>query len=152
MKLAFNGEARYVDYSDGYTLYLNRSRKGECMDRTMYSRVIRTYCQWMAKTILENGIVDLPARMGAVAAAILTRKPQWRGKKFIGYGKMDWQKGHYDGNLKAFGLVYLPTRKGNENLRCYGFVANRRLFKKMKEKYESGDCLWTPIEFEEEMI
>lgn len=152
MKLAFNGQAHYTDFSRGYEIYLRRERKEERQDEATYRRVVKAYCRILAERLVENGIVDLPGDMGSIAAAIITRKPQYRGKKFIGYGKMDWKKGHYDGKLKTFGMVYLPRRGKNKNLRSYGFVANRRLFKNMKDKYNSNDCRWMPIEFEEEMI
>jgi len=90
--------------------------------------------------------------LGQIAAAIITRKPQYRGKKFIGYGKMDWDKGCFDGSPKAFGIVFLPNRNKKAGLRCYGFVANRKLFKRMKARYESDDCPWVPLEFNDDMI
>ena len=151
MKLAFNGEAHYTDFSDGYQLYVNRSRKGQSVDKKTYNRIIRLYCQSLADGLLRNGMVDLPNEMGMIAAATIRRKPQYRGKKFIGYGAMDWEKGHFDGTLKSFGLVFLP--KGNrKNLRCYGFVANRELFKKMKKAYAQPFCPWSPVVFNDEMI
>jgi hypothetical protein len=58
----------------------------------------------------------------------------------------------YDGKLKAFGMVYLPRRGKNANLRSYGFVANRALFKRMKNKWNCGFNDWKPIEFNDEMI
>ncbi len=152
MKLAFNGHAHYTDFADGYQLYVNRSRKGQCVDKKTYNRIVRMYCSILAERLQENGIVDLPNEMGMIAAAEIRRKPQYRGKKFIGYGKYDYKKGHYDGIIKTFGLVFLPRRERKQNMRCYGFVANRVLFKRMKEKYESGLCLWQPIQFNDEMI
>lgn len=152
MKLAFNGEAHYTDFSEGYQLYVKRSKKGKSFDSKAYNRVIRMYCNLLAERLCERGMVDLPAGMGSITAAIITKRPQYRGKKFIGYGAMDWEKGHYDGKLKAFGLVFFPKRNKNGNLRCFGYVANRRLFKKMKEIYKSDDCLWHPLDFNNEMI
>jgi len=153
MKLAFSGEGRYTDFEDGYRMYVNRSRKGESVDRKTYNRIIRLYCSSLADRLEENGIIDLPNDMGMIAAAVLKRKPQYRGKKFVGYGKMDWKKKMYDGTLRAFGIVFLPKMgKKRNNLRCYGFVANRRLFQRMKKTYENFDCDWSPIAFEEEMI
>ena len=151
MRLAFNGKAHYTDFSDGYQLYVNRSRKEPNVDNKTYNRIIRMYCSLLANRLKETGIADLPNDMGMIVAAIMRRKPQYRGNKFIGYGKMDWNKGHYDGTLKSFGLVFLP--KGNKkNLRCYGFVANRELFKEMKNLYEQQHCSWQPIVFNDEMI
>lgn len=152
MKLAFSGQARYTDFEDAYDLYVKRSKKGEYVDASMYSRIVRAYCKLLADKLFEDGMVDLPKGLGSIAAAIITRKPQFRGKTFIGYGKMDWEKGHFDGNLKTFGLVYLPEHEKNPNLRSFGFVANRRLFKRVKERYNSEDCPWQPIEFNDEMI
>ena len=152
MKLAFNGQAHYPDYANGYDLYVKRSKKGMSVDYKTYKKIIRRYCEILADRLIEQGIVDLPCGLGSIASAILTRKPQYRGKQFIGYGKMDWKTGHYDGRLKTFGLVFLPRRSRTENLRSFGFVANRRLFKKMKEGYNSGELAWRPIEFNDDMI
>lgn len=152
MKLAFNGQAHYTDFADGYRMYVNRSRKGESVDKRTYNRIIRLYCSSLAERLQENGIVDLPDEIGMIAAAIIRRRPQYRGKKFVGFGKMDWDKGHYDGTLKTFGLVFLPKGRKRQNMRCYGFVANRQLFKKMKSIYETEFCPWSPIVFNDEMI
>lgn len=152
MKLAFNGLGRYADFDGGYEKYLSRSKSGSPVDRKTYRRIIRCYCKVLADKLLVEGMVDLPCRLGTVAAVEITRKPQYRGKKFIGFGKMDWSAGHYDGSLKAFGIAYLPRHDGNQNLRCYGFVANRELFKRIKNAYLNGKCNWMPLEFNEGMI
>lgn len=152
MKLAFNGRGHYTDYSKGYELYVSRSRKGEYVDEKTYHRIVRKYCERLAANLLKCGIIDLPVEMGSIAACTITRKPQYRGKQFIGYGKMDWKTGHFDGKLKTFGLVYLPRQTKHKNLRCYGFVANRQLFKRIKEKWENGIADWHPIEFNDDMI
>lgn len=152
MKLAFSGEARYPDFKDGYELYKKGTRSRECMDFQTYKRVVRRYCSGLGDKLLTNGFVDFPLQIGSIAAAIFTRKAKYRDGKFAGFGKYDPKLGHYDGSLKAFGLVFLPNRKKDNNLRCYGFVANRKLFKKMKEIYDDYDCPWTPIEFRDEMV
>lgn len=152
MKLAFSGEGRYTDFDDAYRLYVSRSKTGQCMDEATYHRVIRLYCKRLAERLCENGIADLPSNMGSIAAATITRKARYRDGKFQGYGKWDWNTKTYDGKLKTFGMVYLPRQDKNNNLRCFGFVANRRLFKKMKAIYESGECPWYPIDFRDEMI
>lgn len=152
MKLAFSGHGRYADFSDGYELYESRAKKKDTVvDKTVYARIVKSYCKIVAERLLNDGMVDLP-KLGSIASAIITRKPQYRGDKFVGYGKMDWKKGHYDGKLKTFGIVFLPRRERNGNMRCFGYVANRRLFVKMKEKYESGNASWAPLEFTDEMI
>ena len=148
MKLAFDNKAHYTDYSKGYDLYKSRNNK---LDERTYNRIIRAYCRLIAEELESAGMSDLPCGMGTLAAAIVTRKPQYRGKKFIGYGKMDWEKGHYDGTLKAFALVYLPSHGKNSNLRSFGFVANRELFKRMKNTYNNGGD-WSPLVFTDEMI
>ena len=152
MKLAFSGQAHYSDLSKGYDLYVKRSRKDEYFDRETYNRVVRLYCRRLGERLGSDGIVDLPCDLGSLAAATITRKPQYRGDKFIGYGKMDWEKGHYDGQLKTFGIVYLPSRDRTQNLRCFGFVANRQLFKKVKGIYESDECGWRLLDFNDDMI
>lgn len=152
MKLAFSGQGRYTDFDEGYELYVKRSRKNECFDHRTYNRVIRNFCAGLADTLVHDGMVDLPCFLGSVSVACLTRKPQYRGDKFIGYGKMDWKKGHYDGELKTFGVVFLPSRAKTENLRCFGFVANRKLFKRLKKKYEDGYSGWGMLDFNDDMI
>lgn len=151
MKLAFSGEARYPDFESGYELYKSRNRSRIPVDFKTYRNIIREYCKLLQKDLLENGIVDLPS-IGSLYASIFTRRPQYRGKKFIGYGKMDWRKGHYDGEPTAFGISFLPNRNKTHNLRCFGFVANRQLFKKMKALFLSDDCPWVPMAFDNEMI
>lgn len=152
MKLAFSGQGRFGEFNESYDLYVKRSKNGNAVDFATYKRILKRYCERLAGRLLDEGIVDLPNGLGSVVAAIMTRKPQYRGKKFVGYGKMDWEKGHYDGKLKTFGMVYLPRRGKNANLRSYGYVANRALFKRMKQSYESGESNWKPIEFNDEMI
>lgn len=152
MKLAFNSKAKYTDFSEGYEIYKKRARFGNELTEKEYKRVVRAYCRGLAEQLKENGIVDLPNDIGSIAACTITRKPQFRGDKFVGYGKIDWSTGQYDGSLKTFGLCFLPKRGKHKNFRCYGFVANRRLFKEMKEIYLSGGCEWYPIQFNDEMI
>ena len=152
MRLAFTNQGRSPEFADGFELYAKRSKTGEIMDYASYKRVIRAYCKALAEQLCEYGIVDLPKEIGSIAAAILTRRPQYRGKTFIGYGKKDWTTGKYDGTLKTFGIVFLPRMHKHQNLRCYGFVANRRLFQKMKGIYLNDDCPWYPIEFNDDMI
>ncbi len=152
MKLAFSGQARYPDMTEGYELYVRRTRVGNPVDLDTYTAVVKDYCSLLAGDLERNGITDLPCGLGSVAAVIMRRRPQYRGRKFVGYGSYDWKKGHYDGEPDAFGLAFLPKRDRTANLRCYGFVANRRLFKKMKELYQSHDCPWVPMEYGKEMI
>ena len=153
MKLAFSGEGRYVDFSDGYRLYCNRRRHKEAVDEKTYRRIIRLYCKYLSERLCREGMVDLPTGIGSIAAITITRKPQYRGKQFVGYGKKDWEdRGQYDGKLKTFGLTFLPKRDRTQNLRCYGFVGNRELFKRIKKGYLSGECNWIPLGFKDEMI
>ena len=151
MKLAFSGEARYPDLTKGYELYVKRTRSRECIDRKIYNRVIRDYCRSLTDRLVKEGMVDIP-ELGTLSVAILNRRPQYRGKRFIGYGKMNWKLGHYDGDPKAFGIVFLPNRRKSNNLRSFGFVANRELFKKVKAVYLSDDCPWVPMEYDDEII
>ena len=152
MKLAFSGQGRYPDLTDGYALYRKRARKEKTLDEKTYNAVVKRYCKRLAERLIEEGIVELPNGMGTIAAATMTRKPQYRGKKFIGYGGMDYSSGMLDGTLKAFGMVFLPRHTKNANLRCLGYVANRKLFQTMKEKYTSGEADWLPVVFNEDMI
>ena len=152
MKLAFSGQARYPDMNDGYELYCKRRRQKEPVPLKIYKSVVKDYCRMLADDLKKEGMVDLPAGIGMISAVMIDRRPQFRGKKFIGYGKMDWEKGHYDGESKAFGLAFLPRMDKTQNLRCYGFVANRMLFKEMKELYGKFDCPWVPMSYTNEMI
>lgn len=152
MKLAFNGQAHYTDFTDGYNLYVKRARGNAPLSLDVYKRVLKRYCKLLAERLIRNGIVDLPKTLGTIASAIITRRPQYRGKQFIGYGAIDWSNGRYDGKLKTFGIVYLPRHDKNQNLRCLGFVANRRLFQAVKAEYVNDNCTWQPVEFNDEMI
>lgn len=152
MKLAFNGQAKYPDMTDGYELYVRRTKNGKPVDLRTYTAIVKEYCKMLVEDLEKEGITDLPCGLGSVAAVNIRRRPQYRGKKFIGYGSYNWEKGHYDGEPEAFGLTFLPSRKKTNNLRCYGFVANRKLFKKMKELYQSDGCPWVPMEYGKEMI
>ena len=152
MKLAFSGQSRFADYEEGYQLYLKRLRGRTPVDFTTYKRIVRAYCRMLAERLYDEGMADFPNGMGSVCTALLRRRPQYRGKTFIGLGKMDWEKGHYDGSYKAFGLVFMPNRNVSNNLRCYGFVGNRQLFKKLKAEYDNRECDWFPMEYKDEMI
>ena len=148
MKLAFSGQARYTDFTEGYDLYVKRSRQEKNLDLRTFHRVIRMYCALLAEELCQHGTVDLPCGMGTISAATITRRPQYRGTKFIGFGGRDYKNGGYDGKLKAFGIVYLPRHDRNQNLRSFGFVANRKLFQTVR-KYQEN---WTPITFDKKMI
>lgn len=152
MKLAFSNKAHYPDLTEGYALYVKRSKGGRVFEEKTYSRILKQYCAILANRLLEDGTVDLPKGLGTISAVQITRKPQYRGKTFIGYGKKDWTTGQYDGKLKTFGIVYLPKHGKNDNLRSLGFVANRQLFKRMKELYSSGESRWQLLDFNDEMI
>lgn len=152
MKLAFNGQARYTEFDRAYNLYTKRSRKGTNVSSVMFRRVIRKYCSLLADALCKDGFVDLPCDMGSLFAATITRRPQYRGKKFIGFGGRDYRNGGYDGKLKTFGVVYLPRHDRNKNLRSFGFVANRGLFIDLKRISESDSCNWSPITFDKRMI
>lgn len=152
MKLAFNTQARYTDFSKSYDNYVKRSRRGLSFDRNMYNRVIREYCKILADRLFTEGFVDLPKDMGSISAAVIRRKPQYRGKKFVGFGGVDYATGLRDGKYKTFGIVFLPKHSKNANLRCLGFVANKRLFRRMRDKYKTQECNFVPINFTEEMI
>ena len=152
MRLAFDNQAHYADFSEGYKTYLKRTKVDKPVDEKTYKRIVKAYCKRLAQRFEEDGMIDLPCEMGTVTTAILTRRPQYRGKKFIGFGKKDWTTGLYDGTLKTFGIVFLPNRKVSQNLRCFGFVTNRRLFKKMKELNDGTGKKWTPVVFNDEMV
>ncbi len=151
MKLAFSGEARHADMGPAYQLYRRRERKGQPLDEKTYRRVLKAYCKMLAERLRNEGMIDLPCGLGLIAAATITRKAQYYGRTFAGYGAMNWKTGKRDGRLKTFGMVYLPSHdKGS--LRCYGFVANRKLFQVMREINNDYGCPWTPMDFNDDMI
>lgn len=153
MKLAFNNKAHYADFDTAYDLYVKRSKSGNYVDKKLYKRIIRQYCEMLAERFIENGFVDLPHNFGQITAVQIIRKPQYRGKQFIGYGGRDWNNGgQFDGKLKTFGITYLPKYNKHKNLRCLGFVANRQLFKKVKAYYLQGKCTWSLLDFNDDMI
>lgn len=151
MRLAFSGEGRYPDFKSGYALYRRRARRIGTVDEAVYRRVIRAYCRALADKLEREGAVELPCGMGTLMAAELTRKPQYRGRLFIGYGAPG-RHGALDGTLKAFGIVFLPRRDSTPQLRSCGFVANRGLFRRMKARYTGGWCDWAPADFDDSMI
>ncbi len=152
MKLAFSGQARYADMTDGYALYCKRRRQKEPVSLNTYTAVVKDYCRMLAEDLKKDGMVDLPSELGTIAAVRIDRRPQYRGDKFVGYGAYNWKAGHYDGEPNAFGITFLPRMDKNQNLRCYGFVANRRLFKEMKEMYNCGLNGWSLMSYGNEMI
>lgn len=151
-KFVFSGKGRYPDFTEGYTLYSNRCRKTIPVSSVVYNNIIRDYCKYLSVSFERNGMVDFPNGIGTLFTAVFQRKPQYRGKTFIGYGKMDWETKHFDGSNTAFGIVYLPNRNKVQCMRCYGFVANRRLFQRLKKQYIEQTCDWKPMIFNEKMI
>lgn len=152
MKLAFGGQAHYTDFNDWYSIYCKRNAQFNPVDLKTYKRVIKAYCRLLAERLEKEGQIELPSNVGTITAAFVTKKPQYRNDKFVGYGAWNWKERRYDGKLKAFAMVFLPSKGRNENLRCFGFVANRRLFKRMKVLYNERRVRWVPLEFKNEMI
>lgn len=152
MKLAFDSQAKYTDFSNSYDSYVKRSRRGLSFDKSTYNKVIREYCKILSERLFTKGFIDLPKDMGSISAAVIRRKPQYRGNRFVGFGGMDYTTGLRDGKYKTFGIVFLPKHSKNANLRCLGFVANKRLFRRMKNRYTEPECCFVPIDFTEEMI
>lgn len=152
MKLAFTTKARYSDYSEGYARYKVAKHSKGCVSERTYHSVVRAYCKMLADSLLSDGMVDLPCEMGSIAVANILRKPQYRNNKFIGFGKWDWNTRAYDGQLKAFGIVFLPNRDTTNNLRSFGFVANRQLFRRIRAAWQNKEVAWVPVEFNDEMI
>lgn len=152
MKLAFSGDAHYTSFDSGYERYVKGAKTRELVDRATYNRVVRSYCQLLVDRLYEEGMVDLPCNMGTLAAVKIKRKPQFRKGRFVGFGKLDWEKGTYDDSREAFGVAFLPKHGINDNLRCYGFVANRRLYQRMRDRSEEFTCPWVPMKLTEDMI
>lgn len=152
MKLAFTGEAHYTSFENGYNRYVMGAKSREVVDRATYNRVVKAYCQLLADKLMDEGMVDLPCNLGTLATVRIKRKPQFRGRKFVGFGKKDWESGIYDDSREAFGVALLPRHEINDNLRCYGFVANRQLYQRLKNRSEEFACPWVPIRLTEDMI
>lgn len=152
MKLAFSGKGRYTSFDGGYDRYVKTSKTRRPVGKKEYKKVVKMYCEMLAGILEREGIVDLPCDIGAIAAIRIRRKPLFMGSRFVGYGKKDWKNGGiYDDSREAFGLAFLP-KHDNANMRCYGFVANRKLFKRMKALYDEFTCPWVPMRFTDEMI
>ena len=151
-RLAFHNRGKYTDFEKSYELYCKRCKKSSPVNYQTYKNIVREYCKCLADRLANDGMVDLPSNLGTIIVSDIRRKPQYRGDKFVGYGKMNWKEGRYDGSNKALGIVFLARRDKTENLRSFGFVANRRLFYRIKELFDSGLSNWQPMEFNETMI
>jgi len=153
MPLAFNRQARYPDFSEAYGRYVSGARTRGCVDEATYRRILRAYCSILADRLVDEGMVDLPCDMGMIAVAEIKRKARYVNGKFAGYGMVDWRRGGArDGSPTALGVVFIPTRRKTANLRSYGFVANRRLYHRIKYAVDSGMVDWMPMEFNDDMI
>ena len=70
---------------------------------------------------------------------------------YLDFLRREAEGGKYP-QYKAFGMAYLPKRNKTQNLRSFGFVANRRLFNKMKQKHTEGFCGWSLLPFSDSMV
>ena len=131
----FNGKAHHPNFDAGYRRYLGRSKKtpdSRIFGKGEYVDVVRSYCQHLADMLESDGMIDLPCGIGSIVAVSIRRKPTydktrnaWRGTK---------------GDKYTFDFIFSPRREsGYENFRCYGFRANRELYKKKKKKYDDGE-------------
>lgn len=131
----FNGKARHTDFSSGYSRYLGRCKKtpdDRVLGKGGYVDVVRAYCKHLADMLEAEGTIDLPCGIGSIVAVSIRRKPtydkgrnMWRGTR---------------GDRYTFGFIFSPRReRGYENFRCYGFRANRELYKRMRKKYDDGE-------------
>ena len=73
MRLAFSGEARYADFTDGYRLYCKRARGRKPLDFVEYKRVVREYCKIMSENLVEYGMADIPGGIGTIMAVEIRR-------------------------------------------------------------------------------
>ena len=157
MGIVFKGKARYPSMSDGYALYLRRTKKPETeLDEKTYGKVIKAYCKTLAELLENDGIVDLPCKLGSI---VVTRyKYRWKftnDGKIHGRGKTDWAKTRelWNNDPKAaenkvrvmspdlYGTViaYVPNHyTANGNLRAVGFRANRELYRRIAESVKNG--------------
>ena len=146
----FINKARYPDLTNGYLLYRNRSSltpPERLLTEAQFNRVIKRYCKRLATMVEDCGVADLPCDMGAIVAVNIKKRPVYdaREKKFKPARSVDWDKTRetksmvykYDPN--TFGFVFAPKHiRGRNIFRCFGFVANKSLYKRMREKYNDG--------------
>lgn len=152
MRPAFYGKAGSTDMTCGYRCYSTRKKKHEPVSTVIYGRVVRAYCRRLAGKLEKDGMVQLPCGIGLLSAAFVRRKPRYRDGRFLGIGMYDPRTGKYDGTTEAFSIVLFPDISGTQNLRCYGFVCNSRLFRRMKKAWTEGTCAWRPARYDDDMI
>lgn len=146
----FVNKARYPDLTNGYLLYRNRSAmtpSDRVLTESQYNRIVKSYCKELANRIETEGIADLPSDIGAIVAVNIYKKPVYdaREKKYRLARNIDWnatrenKKITYKDSPNTFGFVFAPKHiKKNNILRCFGFVANKALYKRMRVKYNDG--------------
>lgn len=146
----FVNKAKYPDLSNGYLLYRNRSSltpTDRLLAEQKFNRVVKKYCKELATRIEEQGVADLPSDIGALVAVNIRKRPVYdkREKKFRPARNVDWNKTRetkeivYKTDPNTFGFVFVPKHvKGRNIFRCFGFVANKSLYKRLRSKYNDG--------------
>ena len=148
--IPFKHTARYPDLTNGYMLYRNRSMNtppDRLLTEEQYNRIVKSYCKELAGRIESQGVADLPSDMGAIVAVNIYKKPVYNAKekKYKLARSIDWNATRetkeivYKDCPNTFGFVFAPKHiKKNNILRCFGFVANKALYKRLKAKYDEG--------------
>jgi len=145
----FNGKARYPDFDKPYELYLKRSERSfSVLSKGMFIDIVRRYCKRLSEELDSNGYVDLPLDIGALSAVRISRTPKYdrTNKRYISADTIDWAETKRSGSIvrkhdnRTFGICFLPKRaKGMENFRAFGIVANRQLYRRMKNRFDDGE-------------
>ena len=58
MRLAFSGQAKYPDMTDGYELYVRRARTNRVVDLKTYTAIVNDYCRMLAEDLENAGMTD----------------------------------------------------------------------------------------------
>lgn len=148
--MPFTHKAKYPDLTNGYLLYRNRSSltpSDRLLTEQQFNRIVKKYCKHLACNVEECGVADLPSDIGAVVAVSIKKRPFYdtREKKFKPARSIDWNKTRetkelvYKTDPNTFGFMFVPKRmRGMGIFRCFGFAANKSLYKRLRAKYNDG--------------
>lgn len=101
----------------------------------------------LADRLEKEGMVDLPSDIGMLAAVNIRKRPVYdkREGKYRPARSIDWDKVRETGTMaykdspNTFGFVFVPKHLRKRAIfRCFGFVANKSLYKKLRQEYNKG--------------
>lgn len=156
--IPFKGEERYPDLKPGYELYSKRAYRTPEKNRLSeaeFSRIVKAYCKLLSERLVNEGFIELPYDIGAVAAVKIRRTPKFDPirKSWRTADSIDWKETKKAGRIvrkdeqETIGFAFVPKHaKGRDIFRCFGIRSNRMLYDKVKERYDSGELRLTNIE------